>query len=188
MLHCCSSSRHQSIYSSIAGYTVVSASSSSSAYIFRRRNQPYTSQDTQFGVIHPKSHRPLTDIILTILIHIFIAIRPLSLLGVITIIVLSFLRGQTASYSSFNDIRYGSSTCTSSTSRWYKWRPMVSFRLYPVHVKAYSVHSLYPVLDVTMPVAERAWVPSIWSRYSSCDNERYKFQVHALPMAPSTTT
>ena len=34
-------------------------------------------------------------------------------------------------------------------------------RLYPVHVKAYSVHSLYPVLDVTMPVAERAWVPSM---------------------------
>ena len=110
MLHCCSSSRHQSIYSSIAGYTVVSASSSSSAYIFRRRNQPYTSQDTQFGVIHPKSHRPLMDIILTILIHIFIAIRPLSLLGVITIIVLSFLRGQTASYLSFYDVRYGSST------------------------------------------------------------------------------
>ena len=41
---------------------------------------------------------------------------------VITIIVLSFLRGQTASYSSFDDKRYGSSTstCTSSTSRWYK--------------------------------------------------------------------
>ena len=53
-------------------------------------------------------------------IDIFIAIRPPSLLGVITIIVLSFLRGQTASYSSFNDIRYGTSTCTSSTSRWYK--------------------------------------------------------------------
>ena len=60
MLHCCSSSPHQSIYSSIAGYTVVSASLLSFAYIFRRQNQPNTSQDTKFGVIHPKSHRPLT--------------------------------------------------------------------------------------------------------------------------------
>jgi hypothetical protein len=43
------------------------------------------------------------------------------------------------------------------------WRPMV-------------YNSLYPVLDVTMLVAERAWVPSMWSRYSSCDDERYKFK------------
>ena len=62
----------------------------------------------------------IADIVCTTSVHIFIAIRPLSLLGLITIIVLSFLWGQTASYSSFNDIRYGSSTCTSSTSRWYK--------------------------------------------------------------------
>jgi hypothetical protein len=86
-----------------------------------------------------KSHRPLTYIVLTTSIHIFIDIRLLSLLNVITIIILSFLWGQAASYLSFDDKRYGSSTCTLSTSCWCKWRIIVSVRLYPVHVKAYGV-------------------------------------------------
>ena len=95
MLHCCSSSRHQSIYSSIAGYTVVSASLLSFAYIFRRQNHPFPSRDTSFEVIFGVIHQL---IVLTTSIYIFIAtIRLLSLLGVITIIVLSFLWGQTAS-------------------------------------------------------------------------------------------
>jgi hypothetical protein len=50
-----------------------------------------------------KSHRPLTYIVLTTSIYIFIAIRLLSLLGINTIIVLSLLWGQTASYLSFED-------------------------------------------------------------------------------------